>query len=944
MKKLIVLFVLAVTFFQICGSPLALCDSGSIDSTRTSEIVHTTPSETSDSQSEISNPESEISNPQSTIPNPQSVDGASVEYRQFPIVGSRLAVWFVGQLHLMFAAFILGVPMFAVIVEFIGICTKKPRFDRMAKELIKLTMAAFSTTAILGALLIFIFVGFYPKFFNYFASIFHDALWVYALIFFGETFMLYLYRYSWDKLKDKKIRHLTYGIILNLFGIAIMMLTNSWVSFTISPSGIDDNGNLVSLMQAITNFTWMPLNIHRFIANICFGGAVVAAFASFKFLTAKTNAEKAYYDWEGYIGNFIAISAFLVLPFAGYLLTKEIYAYNQQLGISLMGGFLSWLWIIQAVLIGVLFMGTNYYLWVGMERIPGSERYKGYTKYLVCILTLSFMVWATPHTLVASIVETMRMGGTHHPVVGFLGVMSAKNTAVNLMILTTYVSFFLYRRSNKIATVSWARIGGYAQVAILAIACVIVIFYGVYGYLVPAITRMGFSVYQVSAVIATIILVSVIDIFMYRKSKIVGPIRWGEIPARSQYALLMIAVTFIWLMGLMGFARSAMRQHWHIYGVLKDTSVDAYTPAIGYAANVVSVITIVFVGLLLFIFWLGTLGEKKGEQAAGFELVGDCGKGIGCCTFFKEFPKTASGLVLPANAAAQITCQNEPQSGTCSSKSSEEQVTNAKGSFGVLAKAIGFALALIGFFTLYANSIPQLVKKVPEEIIISEEGLTPGGLVAMGKAIFSGKGNCYVCHKDDGGRGPNLQSVGAIAESRKPDMTSKEYLMESLVQPEAYVVEEFSPIMPVANKSPISLIQIELLSLVAYLQSMGGIVSVTQEDIQSAMSVAIVLKGEEKGVSSDVFTVEGDIESGFIVFSEQGCNVCHKIEGEEEKISPNLSAIGGTSDIRYIKESILYPEAKIIKGYKFKMPKDYLDKLTVREFNDLVAFLASLKG
>ncbi|MGR3220444.1 MAG: cytochrome ubiquinol oxidase subunit I, partial [Candidatus Anammoxibacter sp.] len=868
---------------------------------------------------------------------------ASVEYRKFPIVGSRLAVWFVGQLHLMFAAFILGVPMFAVIVEFIGICTKKPRFDRMAKELIKLTMAAFSTTAILGALLIFIFVGFYPRFFNYFASIFHDALWVYALIFFGETFMLYLYRYSWDKLKDKKIRHLTYGIILNLFGIAIMVLTNSWVSFTISPAGIDDNGNLVSLMQAITNFTWMPLNIHRFIANICFGGAVVAAFASFKFLTAKTKAQKAYYDWEGYIGNFIAISAFLVLPFAGYLLTKEIYAYNQQLGISLMGGFLSWLWIIQAVLIGVLFMGTNYYLWVGMERIPGAERYKGYTKYLVFILAISFMVWATPHTLVASFVETIRMGGTHHPVVGFLGVMSAKNTAVNLMILATYVSFFLYRRSNKIATVSWAVIGGYAQAAILSISCVTVIFYGIYGYFVAAITRVGFSVFQVSAVIATIILVSVIDIFMYRKSKIVGPIRWGEIPARSQYALLMIAVTFIWLMGLMGFARSAMRQHWHIYGVLKDTSVDAYTPAIGYAANVVSVITIVFVGLLLFIFWLGTLGEKNGEQE-GFELVGDCGKQIGDCTFFKEFPETASGNLPPADAASQSTCQNAPQGGTCSSKPAEEQIVDGKSSFGVLAKGLGFALALIGFFTLYANSIPQLVKKVPEEIVISEEGLTPEGLALLGKTIFSGKGNCYVCHKDDGGRGPNLQNVGAIADTRKPDTTSNDYLMESLLQPKVYVVEGYSPIMPAADKSPISLNQIELLSLVAYLQSMGGIVSVTPEDIQSAMSVASVLKADEKGISSDVFTVDGDIESGEIVFGEQGCNVCHKIEGEEEKISPNLSAIGATSDIGYIKESILYPEAKIIKGYKFKMPKDYLDKLTVREFNDLVAFLTSLKG
>ena len=862
-------------------------------------------------------------------------------YRSFPIFGSRIAVWFVGQLHLMFAAFILGVPIFAVIVEYIGICTKKQRYDRMAKEFIKLTMAAFSTTAILGALLIFIFVGFYPKFFNYFTTIFHHTLWIYALLFFGETFMLYLYRYSWDRLKDRKIRHLAYGILLNCFGITIMVLANSWVSFMISPAGIDDNGNLTSLLDAVTNFTWMPLNIHRFIANICFGGAVVAAFAGFKYLTAKNAAEKAYYDWEGYIGNFIAISSFIVLPFAGYLLTKEIYAYNQQLGISLMGGFLSWLWIIQAILIGVLFLGANYYLWVGMERIPGAERYKGYTKYLVVILALCFMVWATPHTIIATFAETIKMGGTHHPIIGFLGVMSAKNTAVNLMILATYVSFLLYRRSNKISNVGWAQIGAIVQIIILSISCITVIFYGVYGYFVEAIVRVGFSVYQVSAVIASIISISIIDIFMFRKSKIVGQIRWGEIPERSQYALLMIAVTFIWLMGLMGFARSAMRQHWHVYGVLKDTSLEAYTPALGYAANVVSVITIVFIGLLLFIFWLGSLGETSKDQK-GFELIGDCGKEIGCCTLLQTTQKqTAFGNLMPAKEQSiRIDIPLNQEEGQILSG----QIKNKKVAFITLIKGFCFSLALIGVFTLYSNSIPQLTTKVPEEIIISKDDLTVEEIVKMGETIFTAKGNCYVCHKDANGRGPNLKNIGALAGNRKPDMKPRDYLMESLVYPELYIVDGYSPIMPAANKSPISLNKAELLAVVAYLQSLGGIVSVTPNEVKTAIDTMSISEELKKATPSTTFFITGDANAGKTVFFDKGCNVCHMVEGDEEKTSPNLFTIGARADVEYIKESILFPDAKIIEGYKFKMPKDYIDKLSVREFNDLVAYLVSLKG
>ena len=110
------------------------------------------------------------------------------------------------------------------------------------------------------------------------------------------------------------------------------------------------------MWNAIANATWIPINIHRLIANAVFGGAIVAAYAGYRFLAATTDEERAHYDWMGYVGNFIAISTFIVLPFAGYWLGREIYQYNQQMGITMMGGFMSWLWIVQAVLIGVLFL------------------------------------------------------------------------------------------------------------------------------------------------------------------------------------------------------------------------------------------------------------------------------------------------------------------------------------------------------------------------------------------------------------------------------------------------------------------------------------------------------------------------------------------------------------------------------------------------------------
>lgn len=540
-------------------------------------------------------------------------------YRQFPVFGSRLALWAVAQLHLNFAAFILGVPIFAVIIEIIGWRTRDARYDWLSHELVKLTFAAFSTTALLGALLLFVLIGYYPKFWNYMTSIFFQTYWVYSLLFFAETFTVYVWYYGWDWLSgSRKWIHVSLGVLSNLFGTAILLVANSWVTFMISPAGVDEAGALKgTVWAAINNFTWMPINIHRLIANIVFGGTICAAYAAFRFLGAKTDEERARYDWMGYIGNFIALATFIVLPFAGYYLGREIYAYNQTMGITMMGGFMSWLWIIQAILIGVLFMGSNYYLWLGMERIPGSERYRRYVPILISILAFGFMVWATPRSMVITLDEARAMGGTHHPVLGFLGVMSAKNTAVNMMILTTFLSFVLYRRANRISIRGWAKTGMAIQWTALGIAAVVVVFYGVYGYFVESLVRIGFSVYQVAAVLAAIVLVMAIDIPMFKGARSTGAIRWGTIAPRSQYVLIMLAVTFTWLMGLMGFARSGIRQHWHVYGVMRDTSVEAVTPAIGYAANVITAVTIVFFALVMFIFWLGGLAEKGKSESHG---------------------------------------------------------------------------------------------------------------------------------------------------------------------------------------------------------------------------------------------------------------------------------------------------------------------------------------
>ncbi len=540
--------------------------------------------------------------------NGQSKPYVEAEYRTFPVVGSRVAIWSVAQLHLLFAAFVLAVPLFAFIIEVIGYKTGDVRYDRLAYEFTKLLSVSFSLTATFGAFLTFMLVILYPKFTNYLMSVFSPTFLPYVLLFFFEAFFLYTYYYGWGKFHP--LVHLGLGLGLNLVGTAIMMIANAWLTFMMSPRGVSDAGAVLSLREAIFNPTWMPINVHRVIANVAFGGSVAGAYAAVKFLQAETDEERAHYDWMGYIGNFVAISAFLPLPFAGYWLAKEIYAFSQTLGLTMMGGAFSWLFIIQAVLIGNLFLAANYYLWLGMGRVDGVQPLQKFIKYLLIGIALCFMVWATPRSIIATVSEVRAMGGTSHPILGYLGVMSAKNTAVNILILTTFMSFLLYRRTGKVAAVAWAKTGHAAQLTIFAAVAVFVIFLGVYGYFVEATVRIKLSVPQVLSVLFAMISITVIDVFLFRGARKTGEVRWGRIPPISQYVLIFIAVTFTWLMGLMGYVRSGLRQHWHVYGVVRDRSVDAFTPTLGFATRVVSVTVILFFMLIAVVFWISSLHDR----------------------------------------------------------------------------------------------------------------------------------------------------------------------------------------------------------------------------------------------------------------------------------------------------------------------------------------------
>src|SRR5207248_1622020 len=109
-----------------------------------------------------------------------------------------------------------------------------------------------------------------------------------------------------------------------------------------------------------------------------------------------------------------------------------------------------------------------------------------------------------------------------------------------------------------------------------------------------------------------------------------------------------------------------------------------------------------------------------------------------------------------------------------------------------------FAVLVMGSYAMFANSIPQIESKPPQELSLEGGNVTTAQLVKAGEEIFHTKGTCEICHRigQKGTRAPDLSGVGARAAKTKPGMSAKQYIIESLLQPGAYIVEGYPNIMP----------------------------------------------------------------------------------------------------------------------------------------------------
>ncbi len=255
-----------------------------------------------------------------------------------------------------------------------------------------------------------------------------------------------------------------------------------------------------------------------------------------------------------------------------------------------------------------------------------------------------------------------------------------------------------------------------------------------------------------------------------------------------------------------------------------------------------------------------------------------------------------------------------------------------------ILRVMVFIAVVLSAFGYVANQIPQEVSVPPvEEKFDATKVKTVADVSEIGQKIFFGKGQCALCHalgKGTEGRCPNLEGIG-----RK---LARAFEYETYTNPSAYIYldytssppESFPAVMPQINKPPIGLTEPEMLSVFAFLQGQSGQIEITPEEI-------IALGAPKAETAAMEVHPTGDAEAGKLVYEQQICSECHTIGAEGmvtedgmKKAGPDLLAVAREKNASDVRRGLFE---------KGEAHKAYDELMTVRQTNDLVAYIMGLR-
>ena len=241
-------------------------------------------------------------------------------------IGKNVVIPLLVMPHVLISTFLIGIAIIGPIAEYMGVLTKRPHYDRFARNSAKFQLLLFASGSALAFMFLFALISLFPVFWSFMQNTFFWVLLAEAFMFVGEVVVVYAWYYTWDIMAYRKNLHIIIGLMTGLFGLAQMTFINVVASYMLTPTAAP----ATNVGWTFFNPTYMPLEMHRFVGNISYAGFLIAGWGAYRYLRSTGEDDRRYYDWMGHWGIAWGFGFLILQPIIGYDYMKEIRAHNPQ--------------------------------------------------------------------------------------------------------------------------------------------------------------------------------------------------------------------------------------------------------------------------------------------------------------------------------------------------------------------------------------------------------------------------------------------------------------------------------------------------------------------------------------------------------------------------------------------------------------------------------------
>ncbi|MFQ5673087.1 MAG: hypothetical protein ACE5G9_08330 [Nitrospinales bacterium] len=578
----------------------------------------------------------------------------------FPGIGNRHATWWAAQMHILFASFILGCPMFVVIMEVMG----APRTQGVRKSIILsnvfLGVLIGVVIGITGEIILDIhhgvlfglwacsFGALVVSFLNYFhkatntkvsaaiggitglifaASLVegHMSGYILALVngivggILSNGIMFAKADFKFERLAHEvtKVIGICYSFTAltgGLFLLVMLVAYRDFISYLVSLYPVlfmiayPTLFILETIVMYVYVYSWEPLNLQNKKGRHIVCG-VVLNILGLTLLCALDGPATLMQTPPKPIDMLPSMSEWDKIATATWMPLN----YHRLVGNGTFGGYL----------VGII--GAYMYLW---SSDPKEKEYYDWVGYTGNIIGVAIMI-PLPAMGYIFVREIYQYDAT-------IGMYIMSDRESMFMLVQGLLVGTMFSASNVYMWVSMKRIENaqrffpFMKVGFVLIVIAAAIWFTprrFFATMIPEpqmnpemvlpehLAVMALMISKNTAAFA-LVTVTFINYIFYTIATKTGKVHYGKINPLGIYVLIFLGFSDIWLLSWMGTIRELSRMNWHIYRVFKDITPDKFAPTLANAGMQVTEIVWAFFIIMTAIVWLGIKYPKSVKEKA----------------------------------------------------------------------------------------------------------------------------------------------------------------------------------------------------------------------------------------------------------------------------------------------------------------------------------------